>query len=42
MKNSTFFKVSYSLIALYSRTISNYFEGISDIYSLLIRINLSR
>ena len=38
MKTSTCFEGSYSLIASYSRTVSNYFESKSDIYSLLIRI----
>ena len=35
MKTSTCFKGSYSLIVLYSRTVMNYFESKSDIYSLL-------
>ena len=38
MKTSTFFKGSYSLIVSYSRTISNYFESESDIYSLVITV----
>ena len=42
VKTSTCFKGSYSLIAAYFRTVSNYFESKSDIYSLLIRINLCR
>ena len=42
MKTSTFFKRSYYLIALYSHTVSNYFECNIDVYSLLIRIKLSR
>ena len=42
MKTRTCFKGSNSLMASYSRTISNNFESKSDIYSLLISINLSR
>ena len=40
MKTSTYFKGSYSLKVSYSRTISNYFESKSDIYSLLITVGL--
>ena len=40
MKTSTCFKGSYSLVVSYSRTVSNYFENISDIYSLLITVGL--
>ena len=40
MKTSTCFKGSYSLIVSYSRTISNYFETKSYIYSLLITVGL--
>ena len=36
LKTSTCFKGSYSLIVLYSRTVSNCFESKSDIYSPLI------
>ena len=38
MKNSTCFKRSHSLMVSYSRTVSNYFESKSDIYSLLITV----
>ena len=34
MKTSTCFKGSYSLIVSYSRTVSNYFESQSDIFSI--------
>ena len=40
MKTSTCLKGSYSLIVIYSRTVSNYFESKSDIYSLLITVGL--
>ena len=40
MKTSTCFKESNSLIMSYSRTVSNYFESKSDIYSLLITVGL--
>ena len=40
MKTRTCFKGSYSLIVSYSRTVSNYFESKSDIYSLLITVGL--
>ena len=40
MKTSACFKGSYSLIVSYSRTVSNYFESKSDIYSLLITVVL--
>ena len=36
MKTSTCFKGSDSLIASYSRTVSNYFESKSDIYDKFI------
>ena len=42
MKTSACFKGSFSPIASYSHTVSNYFESKSDIYFLLVRINLSR
>ena len=38
MKTITCFKGSYSLIVSYSRTVSNYFESKSDIYSLLFTV----
>ena len=38
MKTSTCLKGSYSLIVSYSRTVSNYCESKSDIYSLLITV----
>ena len=40
MKTSTCFKESYSLIVSFSRTVSNYFESKSDMYSLLINVGL--
>ena len=40
MKTSTCFKASSSLIVFYSRTVSNYFESKSDIYTLLITVGL--
>ena len=40
MKTSTYFKGSYSLIVSHSRTVSNYFESKSNIYSLLITVGL--
>ena len=40
MKTITCFMESYFLIVSYSRTVSNYFESKSDIYSLLITIGL--
>ena len=40
MKTSNCFKGSYSLIVSYSRTVSNYFESKSGIYSLLITVGL--
>ena len=40
MKTSTRFEGSYSLIVSFSRTVSNYFESKSDIYSLLITVGL--
>ena len=40
MKTYTCFKGSFSLIVPHSRTVSNYFESKSDIYSLLITVGL--
>ena len=42
MKTSTCLKGSYSVIVSDSRTVSYYFESKSGIYSLLLKINLSR
>ena len=40
MKTNTCIKGNFSLIVSYSRTVSNYFESKSDIYSLLITVGL--
>ena len=40
VKTSTCFKGSYSFIVSYSRTVSNYFDSKSDIYSLIITVGL--
>ena len=40
MKTITCFKGSFSLIVSYSRTVSNYLESKSDIYSVLITAGL--
>ena len=40
MKTSTCFKESNSLVVSDSRTVSNYFESKSDIYSLIILVGL--